>query len=301
MKKISVITPSYNRAGFIRTAVNSVLNQNYPDIEHIIIDGNSTDSTLSILNEYPGLKVVSEPDHGVYDALNKGIKLASGEIIAQLNSDDYFEPHIFKLIIGLFDTYPDIAAISAGARVFESNPYGEKTLAAYNGIKKEEFPFRITLGAPIFNAWFFRKDVFDKIGYYSMEYKLAADREFLLRFYVAGLNHLFVDKIVYHYCQHPLSLTINNLHDRQDRVYKEMIEIANKYLVLSKDHNFRKLVSQWRDRAFIELFASEILRWNLRGMWRTAFIATRKNRMWPLRLISAIPSGVITFLKKRYA
>jgi glycosyltransferase involved in cell wall biosynthesis len=301
MTKISVITPSYNRADFIRTALNSVLYQNYLDVEHIIVDGNSTDSTLSILKEYPNLKVISEPDRGVYDALNKGIKLAHGEIIAQLNSDDYFEPEIFSMIIGIFDKNLDVDAVSAGARVFELTPSGEKTLATYGGIKKDDLLFRTTLGTPIFNAWFFRKDVFRKIGDYSLEYALAADRDLLLRFHVAGLKHFPVEKVVYHYCQHPLSLTMNNLHDRQDRVYREMIDLAEKYLAIQNEPRLKKSCLRWRDRAYIELFASDVLRKNIGGMAQITSSATKKNHMWPLKLIAAGPLGIIKFLEKRYA
>jgi glycosyltransferase involved in cell wall biosynthesis len=301
MTRISVITPSYNRANFIRGALNSVLHQDYPDVEHIVVDGNSTDKTSSILAEHPNLLVIRETDQGVYDALNKGIKLAHGEIIAQLNSDDYFEPKTFSIIVRAFYENPDVDAVSAGARVFELSPSGEKTLTTYGGIKKNDLPFRATMGAPIFNAWFFRKAVFKKIGYYSLKYPLAADRDFLLRFHVAGLKHFSVEKVVYHYCQHPLSLTMNSLHDRQDRVYREMIELAEKYLAIQNDPRLRKCCLHWRDRAFIELFASEVLKRNIKGMMQIASSATQKNPMWPLRLIAAGPSGIVNFLEKRYA
>jgi glycosyltransferase involved in cell wall biosynthesis len=301
MIAISVITPSYNRADFIRTALNSVSNQNYLDVEHIIVDGNSTDSTLSILKEYQNLKVISEPDRGVYDALNKGIKLAQGEIIAQLNTDDYFEPEIFTLIAEILNENPDIDAISAGARVFELTPSGEKTLATYGGIKKEDLLFRTTLGTPTFNAWFFRKDVFRKIGDYSLDYRLAADRDLLLRFHIARLKHLSMEKVVYHYCQHPLSLTMNNLHDRQDHVYREMIELAEKYLAIQNDPSLKKSCLRWRDHAYIELFASDVLRRNIGGMAQITSSATKKNHMWPLKLIAASPLGIIKLLEKRYA
>src|SRR4030066_1952836 len=96
--KVSIITPSYNRAGMIETAIQSVLSQNFPEVEHIIIDGGSTDGTLDVLKKYPHLRVVSEPDQGMYDALNKGLNLATGEIIGFLNTDDYYAPSVFDKI-----------------------------------------------------------------------------------------------------------------------------------------------------------------------------------------------------------
>lgn len=301
MAIISVITPSYNRAGFIPAAIESVLAQNYADFEHIIIDGGSSDETLSFLENYPHLRVVSEPDRGVYDALNKGIALARGEIIAQLNSDDRFEPEIFPMVAELFEKNPAMDAVSAGARVFEKTSFGEKTLALYPGVGQGDLPFRATLGVPVFNAWFFRGDVFSKIGCYSLEYPLAADRDFLIRFFLGGLSYLTVDETFYHYCQHPLSLTINQLHDRQDYVHKEAIKIAEQYIHGAGNRLLAKFCSRWRDRAFIELFTSGFLRRDLRAMMLIAFDATQKNALWPFRLLLSTPLGVAGYMRKRYA
>ena len=93
---ISIITPSYNRAEMIREAVESILVQDYPSMEHIIIDGGSTDGTLSILKQYPPLKIRTEPDNGIYDALNKGLGIANGEIIGFLNTDDFYTQDTFN-------------------------------------------------------------------------------------------------------------------------------------------------------------------------------------------------------------
>src|SRR5205085_4919715 len=96
--KISIITPSYNQGRFIRDTIESVLNQNYPNFEHIVIDAVSNDNTVEILKEYPHLKWISEKDKGAADAINKGMKMATGEITTWLNSDDYFEQNIFSYV-----------------------------------------------------------------------------------------------------------------------------------------------------------------------------------------------------------
>src|SRR6202023_1011578 len=96
LMKISIITASLNRKEFIGAAIESILAQNYPDFEHWIIDGGSSDGTLVFLSHYPHLKVLSEPDRGVYDAWNKGIDRAKGDFISFLNSDDVFAPGAFK-------------------------------------------------------------------------------------------------------------------------------------------------------------------------------------------------------------
>lgn len=108
MPKISIVTPSFNSDKYIEDCIQSVLNQNYPNFEHIIIDGGSTDGTIEILKKYPHLKWISEPDEGQSDAINKGIKLASGDILGWQNSDDYYLPSVFNKVYRVFDERIDI-------------------------------------------------------------------------------------------------------------------------------------------------------------------------------------------------
>ncbi len=121
---ISIITPSFNRADMIAQAVESVLKQGDLPLEHIIIDGGSTDGTLDLLEQFPHLRVVSEPDDGMYDALNKGLKLAHGEIIGFLNTDDLYTPSVFMEVLPLF-TNPAVDAVAGRAVVFCTNENGE--------------------------------------------------------------------------------------------------------------------------------------------------------------------------------
>ena len=97
--RISILTPSYNQGKFIEKTITSVMNQNWQDVEHIIIDGGSTDNTIDILKRYPHLRWISEPDEGQADALNKGLEVATGEIIGWINSDDYYEINIFEDVV----------------------------------------------------------------------------------------------------------------------------------------------------------------------------------------------------------
>ena len=105
--KFSVITPSFNNAQYIEQTIKSVLEQNYPNFEHIVIDGGSTDGTVEILKKHSHLKWVSEKDEGQADALNKGFRMATGDIIAWINSDDWYEPNIFGNIAEWFERNPD--------------------------------------------------------------------------------------------------------------------------------------------------------------------------------------------------
>jgi len=118
--KISILTPSYNQGKYIEENILSVLNQNYPNFEHIIIDGGSTDNTVEILKKYPHLKWVSEPDQGQADALNKGLKMATGEIIGWINSDDYYLDNVFFDVNSIFSKNHDVKWIIGNiVRYFE--------------------------------------------------------------------------------------------------------------------------------------------------------------------------------------
>ncbi len=229
---ISIVTPCLNRAGMIRDAIESVCKQNYDQFEHIIVDGGSKDGTLDVLKEYEHLKVISEPDKNLYDGLNKGIKLAKGELIAHLNSDDCFEENCFAEIVSLFNRNPQIDSVCGGASVYEKKENNDKVYKdIYNKPRYKTLSLpNITYGMPIINARIFRRAVYDKIGHYNIQYRIAADREFLLRAYLAGIKTLNMDKVIYHYRHHPGSLTINNTKAQlSDDIHPEYLEILTHY------------------------------------------------------------------------
>jgi len=183
--KITVITVSYNAQSTIEQCVLSVINQDYHNTEYIIIDGNSSDGTLSILEKYKKhIKVlVSEPDKGIYDAMNKGIALASGEVIGMLNADDFFaDNHILTVVSDAFKNnkpdmvYGDLDYIKPDGSTFRKWRSGRYKKGMFN------------LGwMPPHPTFYCLKTVFDKLGNYSLEYGTAADYELMLRF--IHLNH----------------------------------------------------------------------------------------------------------------
>jgi glycosyltransferase involved in cell wall biosynthesis len=243
---ISIITPSLNRADMIATAIESVLNQDYPHFEHIIVDGGSNDGTLDLLKKYPHLHLLSGKDKGVYDALNKGIAVAHGEIIGQLNTDDDYAPGVFSSIIKNFTENNNVAAVSAGAQVYEIQPDGQKKiLAIYPGIQPSELLYRATIGVPVFNGWFFRKSLFEKTGSYSLSYSIAADRDFLIRCALKPIPYQSLDAVVYHYRQHPGSLTITDSRERRVKYIHEAFDIANAYLNQPIPDKFRGVFADW--------------------------------------------------------
>lgn len=180
--KISIITVCFNSSKTIEDTIQSVINQTYPNIEYIIVDGLSTDNTLEIVDKYKDkiTKVVSEKDAGLYDAINKGIGLASGEIIANLNSDDfYIDNNVIADVVAKMqeennDTlyadlyYVDEVDTNKIVRNWVSGTY--KVGAFFKG------------WMPPHPTFFVRKNVYNKYGKFSLELKSAADYELMLRF-----------------------------------------------------------------------------------------------------------------------
>lgn len=184
--KISIITVSFNSESTIKDTIISVLNQTYSDLEYIVVDGNSIDNTVSIIKEYEPLfhgrmKWISEPDNGLYDAMNKGIKIATGDIIGILNSDDFYHnTNIIKIIANEFLLNSGIDAIYGDVR-FVSPLNLNKTVRYYSA--KNFNPGKFKYGfMPPHPSFFCYKRFFDDYGYYKTDYKIAADYELLIRF-----------------------------------------------------------------------------------------------------------------------
>jgi glycosyltransferase involved in cell wall biosynthesis len=180
--KISIITVVYNNERTIREAINSVLSQTYNNIEYIIIDGQSTDGTLGLIQKYNDRisKIVSETDSGIYDAMNKGIALATGDVIGILNSDDiYADDQVIENVMRLFEldnkldiVYGDLEYVrtddlSAVVRIWRSLPYYETYFEDGH--------------VPPHPSLFLRRAVYQQAGVFNLQMKLAADYEFMLR------------------------------------------------------------------------------------------------------------------------
>lgn len=229
---ITIITPSLNRAGMIREAVESVLVQDYQPFEHIIVDGASTDATLDILRGYPHLRVISEPDAGMYDAINKGLRLASGEIIGLLNTDDWYPTGAFETVANTFAQNQRIAAIVGSAQIYALGNETASAIRQIPEIQSQGFWYRVIEGHPVTNAWFFRTEVFSRVGAMDPSYRFAADREFLIRAAIAGVRPLPISKPLYCYRQHPGSATISPEDSREVKRGAQRLQVIGESMRL---------------------------------------------------------------------
>lgn len=196
--KISIITVCFNSDTTIRDTIESVLSQDYPNIEYVVVDGQSTDSTIDIVNEYKGeiSKVISEPDRGIYDAMNKGIKYSTGDVVGILNSDDFFEnAHVISDVVETFRSNPR-AGLVIGDVLYVDPSDIYKVTRFYSSSKFK--PFKLRFGwMPPHAATFIKTEVYRKFGTYSTDYKISADYELFVRLLL--LHNLFyarLDKVL---------------------------------------------------------------------------------------------------------
>lgn len=183
---VSIITTCYNRARTIRSAIESVLAQDYPDIEYIVVDGASTDGSMEIIKEYEGriAKIVSEPDHGMYEAINKGIRLSTGSVVGLLHSDDFFyDNHVIsKVMEQIKETGADFLY---GDGLFVNYENTDKVIR--NWIGGEYRTWKVRHGwLPLHPTCYIRRNVIQKRGLYNETYKIAADSDFLFRYLLSG-------------------------------------------------------------------------------------------------------------------
>lgn len=183
---ISVITPVYNGERFIESCIKVVIDQACPDVEHIIIDGGSTDQTVELVKrsaqKYSHIRWISEKDRGQSDAMNKGIAMAKGDILGILNVDDYYEPNVLNRVLEIFKTLPEPSLLVGNCNVWDdegnldfiNKPVNLKLADLLLGFRANQFPVNPS-------AYFYHTSLHQKIGLYQVEEHYAMDVDFLLR------------------------------------------------------------------------------------------------------------------------
>jgi len=216
---ISIITVSYNSCKTINDTIQSVLSQTYPNIEYIVIDGASNDGTVNVIKSVGDKidKYISEPDRGMYDAINKGFRIASGNIVGILNSDDiFYDTHAIERVVETFNKN-DIEALFGDA-IFVDPVKTSKIVRYYSSknFRVNKFKFGYM---PAHTSFYAKKELFEKYGYYKTDYKIAADFELMLRF-------LLIHEITFKYLEFPfVSMRMGGISNRS----------VNSKLILNKE------------------------------------------------------------------
>ena len=211
--KITVITPSYNQGHFIERTINSILGQVFDgEVEYLVIDGGSTDQTLEVLQSFGSrIKWVSEKDSGLADAVNKGLRMATGDVIGWLNSDDLYRPGTLPLVADYFSHHPECMWLYGKCRIIDENDR-----EIYRGVTryKNLLLNRFSLGRLMTEnyisqpAVFFRKKLIEEVGYLRTDLRFAMDYDLWLRFgkrYPASVIREYLSD----FRRHPGSLSEN--------------------------------------------------------------------------------------------
>lgn len=174
--KVSIITPCFNSEATIEQTIRSVLYQTYENIEYVIIDGRSTDGTMEIIERYRPLfegrmKVISEPDHGIYDAMNKGIRNCSGDLIGIINSDDFYEKDAVETVVSAM-TEEKYQILYGMMRIFHGTEEIKVTMPKHENLEEE------MIAHP---TCFVTREVYREFGMFDTKYRSCADHDFMLR------------------------------------------------------------------------------------------------------------------------
>jgi glycosyltransferase involved in cell wall biosynthesis len=187
---VSVVTIVRNGEYEIEETIKSVLKQNYKHIEYIIIDGNSTDNTMNIINRYKNniSYIVSEADFGIFDAINKGVQIASGDLIGLIHSGDSYEPNTIKIVAETF--------IKTNADIIYGDMYSKEVIDAVVITKRHianhtNLKNKMSIFHP---STFIKRKCYKEIGLYNTKYLLAADYDYLLKLYLLGKHFHHINK-----------------------------------------------------------------------------------------------------------
>lgn len=187
LPKLSIITPTLNQARFIGATIESVLGQDYPNLEYLVLDGGSSDGTLELMGRYTGqLTFISEPDKGQVDAINKGLRKCRGDVVAYLNSDDVYEPGALLRVGEYFRQHPEVRALTGKCRRIDADGRvinGFITLyknvwLRLNGFRALQIQQYISQPAT-----FWRRELLNEVGYFNPAYRYAFDYEYWLRIF----------------------------------------------------------------------------------------------------------------------
>ncbi|MDR0833277.1 MAG: glycosyltransferase [Candidatus Symbiothrix sp.] len=195
---VSIITVTYNAQENLEQTMQSVFDQTYPDIEYILIDGGSIDGTIDIIRQHESQLALwlSETDQGIYDAMNKGIRLAKGELIGMINAGDYYEPNAVEQVVEAYKQHPDCGIFHGNINMLNED-------GSFFKLKKANPDLNdFYQGMSIYHPTLFaRRPVYEQNGLYAIDFKIAADFDWILRNHIAGTPFFYIDQVIANFKQ----------------------------------------------------------------------------------------------------
>lgn len=244
--RITLVTAVLNRREFLRQALQSARDQAYPDLQHIVIDGGSTDGTLDVIRDFPHVEWLSEPDVNFYDSWNKGVQRATGEVIGILNSDDVLLPGALETVARLAREHPSFEMLVGGVEMEHVRDGAPSLVRVISdpGILDLKAS-NLVAGTPYTNARFLRRSVYDRLGLYDIRFPVCADSEFLMRCLLDGVRAATTIEPIYRFRAHPGSLTISQPEKGSLRVASEVHAMVLARLATTDDAEERRAYLRW--------------------------------------------------------
>jgi glycosyltransferase involved in cell wall biosynthesis len=293
---ISVVTATLNRREMLRGAIDSVMAQSMDDIEHIIVDGVSSDGTVEMLHDYPHLVVLSEVDTGLYDAWNKGIARATGRLICILNSDDEIPAGAFDAARRALAADPAIDMLSGPAEIVTDT--SARTVRIIDdprilSLREQDIGSGITLT----NGRYMSAALLARTGLFNQDFPLVADRDFFLRALQTNPHHVMIEQHLYRYREHPGSLTLSG-HAAVQRLASDSLKAARAGIDRAPaGSKLAAAYARWHAWAVFYAAGLRVRDGHIGQAMRIAADAFGHDRIWPLRL----PMQVIRHVNERAA
>ena len=249
---ISIITPTFNAGTTLRETLESVCSQYGGDTEHLLMDACSTDKTLEIANDYTPLILKSEPDRGIYDGMNKGAFLSRGKWLLFLQGDDWLPVGTLDSYRRAIDNHPDAEILCGDCEAVKQSVDAWKAVWSVRDRNSKKLTEQnIALGEPMINARLIRRDLFLKLGGFSLNYSLASDRDFLLRCAEMQVHQEEIPAMTYRYRWHAGSSTMTEGNELTAKLSQENLSIAKTHLQGTSEGS-RRVLLKWHDRLTVQ-------------------------------------------------
>ncbi len=284
LNEISIITPTLNAAALLGETLESLSSQNLKEVEHLLIDALSVDETLMVARKFPHLTIVSENDRGIYDGMNKGARLASGEWLLFLQADDWLPEGALDAWREAIYKNPSADILCGSAEAVRRNEgQWSRVWSVTDSASKKLTVENIALGEPMINARLIRRELFLRLGGFSLEYSLASDRDFLLRAAEAGIIQQEIDALTYRYRWHAGSSTMTEGNPLTAKLTRENLAIAKNHLKQTQGRakaEERKVLRCWHTRLTVQAAMNALEACELRKLFEAAVDGSGENPVW---------------------
>ncbi len=293
--RLSVVTATLNRCAHLERAIQSVIAQGLDDVEHIVIDGRSTDGTMEMLKRYPHLVVKSEADSGLYEAWNKGIRCASGDVICILNSDDEIPIGAFARVREAFAATPHADLVSGAVELLEINEAGVAQASTIDAapilaLREQD----IGPGIPITNGRYLSRLLLQRVGFFDERYRLVSDRDYLLRVLMTKPVNVCVEATLYRYLIHRGSLTLAG-QKRNRLLADECLKASRNGVREASSVRLRAAYMRWHAWSVFYLTGIDIREGHFATASATVLQGLLIDPFWPAR----VPVPVVRHYRER--